>query len=137
MIRFHQNKAFLILIVTAFLSVQWSSAHIHLATHHDHDGSHHQHASKVHLHDVGSHHADAIDISHADNHEDIVELDRECTSPNSKKFDDQSNVLTQYYEYSIYQLRQGVNCSSIYIAPGASWLSYSTIRLRAPPVFAS
>lgn len=137
MIRLYRNKPFFIVVIAAFLAVQWSSVHIHLATHHDHDGSHHQHVSKGHLHDLGSHHADAIDVSHADNHESVVELDHECTSPSWKKFDDQPDVLAQFHGCFIRQLYYDVGRPSTYKAPDSSWLSYSTIRLRAPPQFAS
>lgn len=131
------NKAFFLFIITALLAMQWSSTHIHLAEHHDHDGSHHQHLSKGHLHDFAPHHADAIDVSHVDTHDKVVELDHECTSPSWNKLDDQPGVLNQ----TDYYFEHLVHCE----APGllsitdsrASWLSYSIIRLRAPPYVTS
>lgn len=131
------NKAFFLFVITAFLAVQWSSAHVHLAEHHAHDGSHHQHLSTGHLHGYGSHHAGVIDVSHADSHDKVVELDHECTSPSWSKLDDQPDVLSQpkrYLRHLFYCERLGI----LSIAESrASWLSYSTIRLRAPPYLVS
>lgn len=137
MTKIHQNKALFIFVITAFLAVQWSSAHIHLAAHHDHDGSHHQHVPQGHLHDLGSHHADAIDISHADSHENIVELDHESTSPSWKKLDDHQDALAPPHRHFVCQLRCTEISSSEDEPLGSSWLTYSNIRLRAPPQFTS
>lgn len=137
MTQLRQNKTLFILIITAFLAVQWSSAHIHLATLHDHDGNHHQHATQGHLHDLGSHHIDAIDVSHTDSHENVVELGNECTSPSWKKLDDQPDVFADSFNYHFSQLRYSYVYLASYESPDSSWLSYSTVRLRAPPTFIS
>lgn len=137
MTRLRNNKTLFIIIITAFLAVQWSTAHIHLAEHHDHDGSHHKHASQGHLHELASHHIDAIDVSHADSHENIVELDHESTSPAWNKLDDHPDALTQVIGYLERQAHAGTICLSISNEPDSSWLSYSTVRLRAPPQFTS
>ena len=50
MAKFRLNRAMLFVLVTAFLSMQWAPAHIHLAEHHDHGGSHHQHEVEAHAH---------------------------------------------------------------------------------------
>lgn len=139
MTKIYQIKALLLFIVTAFLALQWSTAHIHLAEHHHHDGSHHQHASQGHLHDYGSQHFDVIDASHADSHQSIVELDHECTSPgwNKSKLDDHADVLVQTDNHFEYQTHYEIVHLTVSNESGASWLSYSTVRLRAPPQFAS
>lgn len=80
------NKPFLAMLSAAFMILQWSSAHIHLAEQHDHGGARHQHEV------ISHHHADAVDVaedqdvshaSHGDG-QGIVELDYECTSCSSK-----------------------------------------------------
>ncbi len=113
--------------------VQWSSAHIHLAEYHDHDGSHHLHASQGHLHGLNSHHVDAIDVSHTDDHGNVVELDQECTSPHWYKWDSQSAVLAQGDGFFEHQPYHETVRFPLFTELGVSWLSYTTVRLRAPP----
>ncbi|VAW49686.1 hypothetical protein MNBD_GAMMA03-2179 [hydrothermal vent metagenome] len=64
------NHWLLLFFVTAFLTMQWTTTHIHLATHHQHNGNHHQHTLETHAHQLASfsapkatQHADIIDVS--------------------------------------------------------------------------
>ena len=132
-----RSKTFFFALLIAFLAAQWSTAHIHLATNHVHDGSHHQHASQGHLHGPGSHHADAIDVSHTTTHDSVVSLDHECTSTSHAKPDHQADifVLVQYcpqHESSERLIGSVVSGDS-----GSTWLSYTHVRSRAPPRFTS
>jgi hypothetical protein len=135
MTHYRFNKVLLLFLVTAFLTVQWTTAHIHLAEHHDHDGSHHQHDIQAHAHHSSDHHADSVDSSDVTGDHDVVELDHECSSPCWKNLGDQP-VASGLPELRLMASSQ----SSGVILPEAddnkqSYLTYSTIRLRAPPQF--
>lgn len=134
MTRLRNQKALFFFLITAFLTMQWSSAHIHLAKHHDHDGNHHKHASQGHLHDLGSHHDNAIDVAHADDHSNVVELDHECTSPGFNKLDDlpvAQDRVSNNFQIIVHRTHV---VPTVVIQPFSSWLNYSTVRLRAPPL---
>lgn len=91
-IRYH--KSFLAILITAFLALQWSSTHIHLAAQHDHDGAEHRHEVLSHQHQGVSHHADALDVAenvdvglgHNDHlgSQGVVELNHDCTTCSSQ-----------------------------------------------------
>ena len=132
-----RNRYIFLFIVTAFLAVQWSSAHIHPPAHHEHGGSGHKHQATLHLHKAANHHADVIDIAHADTHDDVVELEHACTPPASFKLGDLAD-LAQGYELSV----QFLDVPDRFTAPiveqfGSTWLGYSNVRSRAPPRFIS
>ena len=135
MIKICRSKALLFFIISAFLAVQWSNAnaHIHLAAHHDHDGWHHQHASKGHLHAWGSHHTDAVDVAHVDEHKQAVELERECATPSWKKQDNPPEFPISV-NYSFHLSHQPVGNKGLSVIESASsWLAYATVLVRAPP----
>jgi len=126
-----------VFLVIAFLSMQFSSAHIHLAENHQHDGSQHAHESRGHSHALSDHHEDVFDSSPSPADYRVVEISQESAlqvcSP------DQSSELVFTLLYKLFPPLQ------IAIRPGfsntyshqASWLSYSNVRLRAPPAFTS
>ncbi len=129
------NKAFFLFVVTAFLTMQWATAHIHLAEHHDHDGSHHQHDVQAHAHQSISHHGDVIDVFHQSSDDNIVELDQESSVPCWKTLGDKVFVAVLVYapllpipQYSHIKLSKADN-------PQQSYLSYATHRPRAPPAY--
>lgn len=132
------NKPLLFSLITAFLFLQWSATHIHLASEHKHDGGQHQHAVTAHQHQLASHHTDVIDnagdtLSHVDTSK-VVELEHVCTQVHSKpgklfaviassswdSFKQQlsSNTSATYYRQNIFQ----------------TYHQYTSIRLRAPPI---
>ena len=129
------NKTLLLFLITAFLTLQWTATHIHLAEHHDHDGNHHQHNIQAHVHYASSHHADTLDSDHAKDDYSVVELDNDCTSLGWKKVSDQLTVSISI----AYQLLFIPKSSSIQLPEQDSnkqrYIAYSTIRLRAPPQF--
>jgi hypothetical protein len=129
------NKTLLLFLITAFLTLQWTATHIHLAEHHDHDGNHHQHNIQAHVHYASSQHADTLDSAHATDDYSVVELDNDCTSLGWKKVSDQLTVSISI----AYQLLFIPKSSSIQLPEQDSnkqrYITYSTIRLRAPPQF--
>ena len=81
------SRLFSILLATAFLTLQWAPAHIHLSAHHDHNGSAHQHQAQVHAHH--STHETIDDVSpRQSSHTNIIELVHDCSSP---KYEQQSH----------------------------------------------
>lgn len=132
--KFRLNRAMLFVLVTTMLSMQWSTAHIHLAKHHEHDGSHHQHNIEAHAHQSFIQNDNITDPNHQLDI-NVVELGNDCNVHSWNNIDDQSVVLTSIN----LQLNFTPHINSI----GSSGLSdskqryidYSTINLRAPPKF--
>lgn len=137
MTKFRLNKTMFFVLVTAMLSMQWSTAHIHLAEHHDHDGSHHQHNIDTHSHQSFTQNDNYIDSTHQINEQKVkvVELDNDCNIHSWNNLDDQPITLTSVnfqlnliHHSSNFELSEFRNSKRRYI-------DYSTINLRAPPKF--
>lgn len=132
------NKPLLFSLITAFVFLQWSATHIHLAGEHEHNSGKHQHQVTVHQHQSVGHHADVIDVAsttlaHSDSHK-VVDLDHVCTQFHGKlgdiyaaipfsswaSFEQKilSKIAAIYYQQDVYQ----------------SYHQYTSVRLRAPPI---
>ena len=135
MTSFRLNKALFVVLITAFLAMQWSTAHIHLAKHHGHDGSHHQHNIAAHAHQLIDRHDDSIDSSHQIDNGTItvVDVDCECNSQSGKKFDEQPVTIAQTGLKLSSLSQTGSIESSEFGTSKQRYLDYSTIHLRAPP----
>ena len=72
MSKFRLNYAQLCLLVIAFLTVQFSTSHLHLAEIHSHDGTLHQHQVKAHSHQYIT----TLDISQS-NHSTVIEFEED------------------------------------------------------------
>jgi len=137
MTQFRLNKAIFFVLVTALLSMQWSTAHIHLAEHHDHDGIDHQHHIKTHVHQPFSHTDGSIDSSQQIFLQpiNVVELDHGCNVFRWNNIDDQPVVLTSTsLQLNISPYINSIE-SAILSNSKRRYLDYSTINLRAPPIF--
>ena len=128
--KFRHNKMLFLVLLVSFLSLQWSSAHIHLSGQHDHDDSHHQHEIEAHAHhdSLSSHGAHSIDDT-----DKLVELDLDCNRYHTSKYDSQciifssvNNQLSIYYQVSN-------NEPPITYTSKLRYIDYSTIRFRGPP----
>lgn len=131
---FRLNHTFLLALIIAFLSAQWSISHIHLAEHHDHDGSHHQHKSEVHTHNSIENSVDAIDFAHQSNDLNIVELDREI---NSHKVDQPQNPFAALISSAFPRLTESLPNDTFlpdFLNTKIDYLSRSTVSPRAPPL---
>ena len=132
------NRSFLSSLITAFLFLQLSNTHIHLAGKHEHNDGQHQHAVTAHQHQLASHHDDVIDaaaetLSHADSNK-VVELEHVCTKAQGK-FGGQYAVIAS----PTLRLVKAIDSSGIVVPPSQiisyqSYHQYTSIRLRAPPV---
>lgn len=133
------NKALLLTLITAFIFSQWSATHIHLSSEHQHDGNQHKHAVTAHQHTLDNHHTDNIDpitntLSHSDSSK-IIELEQICTQFHGKLGDHQ--VITAAGSWNI---STQVSCSTTLVKSYQEesyqpYYQYSSIRLRAPPLF--
>lgn len=150
------HKPFLFVLITAFLFFEWSLMHVHLGGEHSHYDEQHQHAVTAHQYHfdghylghghIDNHHADAIDVaidiavagdhhSHADSHQ-VVEVDQACTQFHGK--------LGQLFAFVPASVSHGLADRTVYKQvvltlqheTFQSYLQYSSIRLRAPPLTA-
>ena len=85
MTKFRLNQSLLFILITAFLSMQSASAHIHLPEHQGHNDSHHQHDLEVHSHQSIDHDTDVVGSSHHTNDINIIELDHKFSAQNAEK----------------------------------------------------
>jgi len=137
MTEFRLNKAMFFVLVIAMLSMQWSTAHIHLAEHHDHDGSHHQHNIEAHSHQSFTQNDNYVDSTHQINEQKVkvVELDNDCNIHNWNNLDDQPVTLTSVnLQLNIIHHSSNIE-SSEFSNSKHRYIDYSTINLRAPPKF--
>lgn len=132
----HHNKFFIFILVTAFISLQWSSTHIHLAENHVHDGAIHQHEPETHNHDLASHHPDVIDKNsdfsnqHNDN---VVELEPIYASSHVK-VQGQFAFLPGKVSLVSNAIFESIGThQSLIIFSHSGFLERSSILPRAPP----
>lgn len=127
------NYALLLLLVAAFLTMQWSTTHIHLAEHHNHDGDHHQHQAEAHAHNIAKQHADAIDYSHHADFSNTIEIDHEFPlSKREKQKNSSTVVITPAFLSSQSFFLTSIKIPVI-VNTKLSYFSRSTVHPRAPP----
>ena len=130
------KKAMLFVLVTAMLSMQWSTTHIHLAEHHDHDDSHHKHNIKAHAHQSLTH-DDFVDSSQKNYQQKVkvVELGNDCNVHSWNQHNDQPIVLTSVNLQLNFPSSFSNIESSEFRNSKRRYIDYSNINLRAPPKF--
>ena len=128
------NTVLTFYLITALLSIQCSTAHIHLSKQHDHDGGLHHHSIEAHAHHPVSHHADLIELSPQAGDADVVELNPEYRLTNStkqKKLPD--TIQAPAFQPPLVCLSKTELSEIISTKPG--YLYQSTVYLRGPPLF--
>lgn len=126
------NTVLIFYFIAAILSIQWSTAHIHLSEQHDHDGGPHYHSIEAHAHHPGNLHAVLIELSHQAN-ADVVEIDhkyRLTNSTNQKKLPD--TIQASAFQTPLLCLSK-IQLSEI-ITTKLGYLYQSTVYLRGPPL---
>ena len=130
------RKTLFLVLVFAFLTAQWSTAHIHLAEQHDHDGSYHLHDVATHAHQLINLH-ETIDLSQLFNDDngnvDIVELSCECNTKNANKFGEQSSASVAAIISQNINFKSESVFSSNFKTTYHRYLDNATVQLRAPP----
>lgn len=127
------NYALLLLLVMAFLAMQWTTIHIHLAEQHGHDGGYHQHQVDAHDHSFSSQTVTAIDFSQQTNHDNIIEFDREDGLP---KKGTQKAPSTTLVGTTVHLLAPFLLVSikvPVVTNTKSSYVNRSTLNSRAPP----
>lgn len=134
------NKLSITFLIIAFLSLQWSVAHIHLTKDHIHDGHSHQHALETHSHDLIGHNIDAIDVAasdidtaHADNN--IIELDQDLAFSHSPPRDQTTAILTTKFLYPAGILKNTSINKPLIVSSFSGFLELTSLHSRAPPRF--
>lgn len=129
-----RSTVLIIYLITAFLSIQWSTAHMHLSAQHEHDGGLHHHSIEAHAHHPGSHHADQIDSFHHSSDVNVVELSTEYRLTNSTKQKKRpDNLQASAFQPPLLYLSKTVLSGPI----STSFRNFyqTTIYLRGPPLF--
>lgn len=131
--KFCSNCPLLFVVITAFLAMQWTTAHIHLTEHHNHAGSYHEHQIETHAHHLIGQDTIAVDVSHHAGHANVIELDYEYSLPKREQQKNHSTVGV----VSVFQLPPPSLLSGIEIPivtnTKLSYLARSTVNPRAPP----
>ena len=135
--KFKLNYALLLVLITAFLTMQWTTAHIHLSQKHNHTGNQHQHKVETHGHQLTDQYVIDygvdIDDSHEVSHANVVDIDHKYTLPKSEK--------QKYFPLAVapppYLLLQSFIPISVKIPvilnTKLSYFDRSTVSPRAPP----
>jgi len=121
------------MLITAFLAMQWSATHIHLAEHHDHDGTHHQHSIEAHAHQQAGHHTDTIDLSHLSSDLSVVEIDHEYNVPGGKNKTPTTTAAITVFSQQITLFQSISTDLPVVLNTKLSYLDRSPVYLRAPP----
>ena len=125
----------LFILVTTFLTMQWSPAHIHLAEHHNHGGINHQHKIESHVHQSITHSDNYNNASHQiEKHNvNVVEIDHEYNIKSGCYFDEQyiASAL-EYFYLSYIPLKNNLVATELNNSK-LRYLDYNTLYGRAPP----
>ena len=134
---FKLNYALLFVLIIAFLTMQWTTAHIHLTQKHNHTGSQHQHKVATHGHQLTDQYiidyAADSDMSHEVSHANVVDIDHKYTLPKSEKQKYFPLAIAppphQLLQYSLpIRIKIPVNLNI-----KLSYFDRSTVSPRAPP----
>jgi len=135
MTQFRLNHILLFTLITAILTSQWTSSHIHLAEHHNHDGSHHQHKSEVHAHNSIDSHVNISEFSHQTSDINIVELDHEFSAQKIEKLEKPpTTFVTSTFPQLSFFLPPNIELPDN-LSTKLSHLYFTTVNPRAPPKF--
>ena len=131
------NYALLLVLITVFLTMQWTTTHIHLSQKHNHTGSQHQHKVETHGHQLTDQYVIDYgvdsDVSHEVSHANIVDIDHEFTLSKSEKQKFSPLAVGpppfQLLQYSL-PIRIKV---PVILNTKLSFFDRSTVSPRAPP----
>ena len=118
----------ILLLAVVFLSMPWTSVHIHVAENHSHDGIHHQHQSETHSHSLLA----DTDFSHQANHADAVELDNNYRIEKPEKQTASLDVIASS-TFTLTPLMKVSNKRLIHTSTASIYCCYSNLNPRAPP----
>ena len=132
MLKLRINHTFIFALISAFLVMQWSGAHIHLSENHDHDGEQHQHEIDKHAHTSVIQHVDVDNLDQNDSVLTVVDVDNECNSSIAKAKVQKIVFITPQSQPLFQTKLVSLEHSSInYFKNGL--LERTSINPRAPP----
>lgn len=136
--KFKLNYTLLLLVlITAFFTMQGTKTHIHLSQKHNHTGSQHQHKIETHGHQLTDQYVSDYgvdsDVSHEVSHENTVDIDHKYTLSKSEKQKYFPLAVDpppfQLLQYSLpIRIKIPVNLNT-----KLSYFDRSTVSPRAPP----
>ena len=125
----------LLLLVTAFLAIQWTAVHIHLADQHIHDKTFHQHQIETHAHNLTSKTVAAIDLSHQASHTDVIDLDHDANLPKREKQRTPSSAIVITPVFALPQAPEQVIGKIAFVKnTKLRYLYRPSFNPRAPPL---
>jgi len=135
MAKFQLNHTLLFVLITAFLSMQSATAHIHLSDHQNHNNNQHHHDLEIHAHQSIEHHTDVIQSSHQTDSHYTVELDHEFNEQKLEKPKKPSTttILPATQQLTIIPTLK-TNLPNL-ICCKFSYFYYATTNPRAPPKY--
>ncbi|MCV6637609.1 hypothetical protein [Candidatus Albibeggiatoa sp. nov. NOAA] len=124
------KSSLLLLLVTAFLTMQWMPPHAHLSEQHKHDGIHHQHQAEIHAHSLVSQ-TIGVDLSHQVSHANIIALVHEYSFPKQEK-PNSSSIIVRPVNWLLSFLLVNIRLPAT-TNTKLSYFAFSTVNPRAPP----
>lgn len=128
-LRFNFLLVFALMI--AFLSMQTTSAHIHLAEHHNHEGVH-SHEVESHAHHLTSHYTETMELSHQVDASNTIDLNISFNAPSGHQQLPELAIVQAYFQPRILAKIVKVD-PRLPVIFAYSYLDRSTDTPRAPP----
>ncbi len=130
------SKLLILTLITVFLSMQWSSSHIHLAEQHTHQQNPHLHKLEAHAHHLSltEQHSDSIDDSRQNDHSNVIDINQEiCSHKKSQKKISDIFLLARVFQLPLWPFPTSLEISSIENVK-LSRHEHTSVRPRAPPI---
>ncbi len=120
----------LLLLITAFLTLQWTTAHLHLGQQYNEHASHHQHSAKAHTHNLTN---QSVNVLHQTGYTNVIVFTDECHVPKQEKQKHFSTALVaKATSLSLSQPFLLVK-AKIPKNPKSNYFDLSIVNPRAPP----
>ncbi len=130
---FRLNYAFLFVLITTFLTMQWTTAHIHLVKKHNHDEIRHLHQIEEHAHNLTDQYVSDITSTKTVSHTNVIELDHNCSLQKSKTQKNSSFAVALTVSYSLPPLLLFSIKIPVYTDAKLDYFDRLTVNPRAPP----
>jgi len=131
---YNQSNCILLLLITAFITMPWAVAHIHLPEQHHHNEFQHKHAPSPHSHRFTQQNSEfSTDFSHHISHENIITLEYEYQLPKKEKQKSPSvTLIFLIFYFSAVFFLSHIKIPTV-INANLSYFERSTVKPRAPP----
>jgi hypothetical protein len=124
------NYVQLLFLITAFLTIQWTSTHVHFSENHNHDGNIHKHQIETHTHQYLSLNDSSIQVSHIN----IIELDTKDYIQN-RKIEKTESLDIAIQTFNLQAVIPLVKLDvPLFINKRQGYSLYSSSNPRAPPL---